>query len=139
KFLTHQGGCGGTRQDSEALCALIAGYIHNPNVAGATVLSLGCQNAQVATLQEKLHQINPNFSKPVIILEQQKEGTEQALLTKAIQKTFLALTEADQLIREPAPLSKLTVGLECGGSDGFSGISANPAIGHASDLIVALG
>ncbi len=139
KFLTHQGGCGGTRQDSEALCALIAGYINNPNVAGATVLSLGCQNAQPSILKEKLHQINPHLSKPVIMLEQQKEGTEQALLTKAIQNTFLALTEADQLKREAAPLSKLTVGLECGGSDGFSGISANPAVGHASDLIVALG
>lgn len=139
KFLTHHGGCGGTRQDSEALCALIAGYIANPNVAGATILSLGCQNAQVSILQEKLHDINPQLSKPVIILEQQKEGTEQTLLTKAIQKTFLALTRADQLKREPAPLSKLTVGLECGGSDGFSGISANPAIGHASDLVVALG
>src|SRR5690606_17728359 len=50
KFLTHEGGCGGIRQDSEALCALIAGYINNPNVAGATVLSLGCQNAQPAIL-----------------------------------------------------------------------------------------
>lgn len=139
KFLTHHGGCGGTRVDSEALCALIAGYINSPNVAGATVLSLGCQNAQVAILMEKLNQINPGFDKPLIVLEQQQEGTEQVLLTKAIQKTFLALIEANKLKREPAPLSKLTIGLECGGSDGFSGISANPAVGHVSDLIVALG
>lgn len=139
KFLTHHGGCGGTRQDSEALCALIAGYINNPNVAGATVLSLGCQNAQPAILKDKLNQINPHLAKPVIILEQQKEGTEHALLTQAIQKTFLALADADQLKRAPAALSKLTIGLECGGSDGFSGISANPAVGHVSDLIVALG
>src|SRR6187551_2329465 len=54
KFLTHQGGCGGTRQDSQTLCKLIGGYIHNPNVAGATVLSLGCQNAEIKTLQERL-------------------------------------------------------------------------------------
>ena len=46
RFLTHEGGCGGTRQDAQALCGLLAGYIHHPNVAGATVLSLGCQNAQ---------------------------------------------------------------------------------------------
>jgi altronate hydrolase len=45
KFLTHTGGCGGTRQDAQALCGLLAGYITHPNVAGATVLSLGCQNA----------------------------------------------------------------------------------------------
>ena len=139
KFLTHEGGCGGTRQDSEALCALLAGYINNPNVAGATVLSLGCQNAQVDILTGKLKTINPSFSKPLIILEQQKEGTEQELLANAIRQTFLALIEVDKQERKPAPLSKLVVGLECGGSDGFSGISANPAIGHTSDLVAALG
>jgi altronate hydrolase len=139
KFLTHEGGCGGTRQDSEALCALIAGYIKNPNVAGATILSLGCQNAQVSVLQEKLKGLNFSNEKPLIILEQQKEGTEQELIVKGIQQTFLGLIEADKQERKPAPLSKLVVGLECGGSDGFSGISANPAIGHTSDLVVALG
>jgi altronate hydrolase len=139
KFLTHEGGCGGIRKDSEALCALLAGYIHNPNVAGATVLSLGCQHAQTEILLSKLRAFNPNPSKPLIILEQQKEGTEQQLLTLAIQKTFSGLIEANNLERQPAPLSKLVVGLECGGSDGFSGISANPAIGHTSDLLAALG
>lgn len=139
KFLTHQGGCGGTRQDSEALCALLAGYINNPNVAGATVLSLGCQNAQVDILREKLNKHNPNFAKPLIVLEQQREGTETELLARAIRETFLALVEVNKQTRKPAPLSKLVVGLECGGSDGFSGISANPAIGHASDLVAALG
>lgn len=139
KFLTHEGGCGGTRQDAEALCALLSGYINNPNVAGATVLSLGCQHAQVNILREKLKQHNPDYSKPLIILEQQKEGTETELLARAIRETFLALAEVNQQSRKPAPLSKLVVGLECGGSDGFSGISANPAIGHTSDLIAALG
>jgi altronate hydrolase len=139
KFLTHEGGCGGTRQDAEALCALLAGYVNNPNVAGATILSLGCQHAQVNILQEKLGVFNPNFSKPLYIFEQQKEGTEQELLAKAIRQTFLGLIEANKQERKPAPLSKLVVGLECGGSDGFSGISANPAIGHTSDLIAALG
>lgn len=139
KFLTHQGGCGGIRQDSDMLCALLAGYINNPNVAGATVLSLGCQNAQPAILKEKLDVINPNLDKPIILLEQQKEGTESNLLSQAIKQSFLAMAEADQQERQDAPLSKLTIGLECGGSDGFSGISANPAVGHVSDLIVALG
>ncbi|MHA6249333.1 UxaA family hydrolase [Pontibacter sp. CAU 1760] len=139
KFLTHEGGCGGIRQDSDALCALLAGYIHNPNVAGATVLSLGCQNAQAGILEERLKALDPMLRKPVIVLEQQKEGTEHELLSKAMKQTFLALVEADKQQRQPAPLSKLVIGLECGGSDGFSGISANPAVGHASDLIVALG
>ncbi len=56
-----------------------------------------------------------------------------------MKQTFAGLVEANRLTRQPAPLSKLVVGLECGGSDGFSGLSANPAIGHTSDLLVALG
>ncbi|WP_425635808.1 UxaA family hydrolase [Algoriphagus yeomjeoni] len=139
KFLNHQTGCGGTRTDSQALCALIAGYINNPNVAGATILSLGCQNAQSSFMEEKLRLINPDFKKPLIILEQQVEGTEQQMLTRAIKETFIGMADANTQTRQPAPLSKLVVGLECGGSDGFSGISANPAVGYAADLVVALG
>ncbi|WP_234568025.1 UxaA family hydrolase [Rhodohalobacter sp. 614A] len=139
KFLTHEGGCGGIRQDSEALCALLAGYIYHPNVAGATVLSLGCQNAQIEMLTDKIHNLTSDLQKPLHIFEQQQSGTEYEMLTSAIRKTFLGLVEANKNERKPAPLSKLTVGMECGGSDGFSGISANPSIGHAGDLITALG
>ena len=139
KFLTHDGGCGGTRQDAQALCGLLAGYITHSNVAGATVLSLGCQNAQVQMLQEEIQKRDSNFSKPLFILEQQKMGTETALMSQAIRQTFVGLVQANERGRMPAPLSKLCIGLECGGSDGFSGISANPAIGYTSDLLVALG
>ncbi|MGN6352851.1 MAG: UxaA family hydrolase [Parafilimonas sp.] len=139
KFLTHTMGCGGTRDDARALCGLLAGYITHPNVAGATVLSLGCQNAQVATLKEEIEKRDANFSKPLILLEQQKVGNEKKLLEEAIKKTFEGLVLANELERKPAPLSKLCIGLECGGSDGFSGISANPAIGYTSDILVALG
>jgi altronate hydrolase len=139
RFLVHEGGCGGTRQDSKALCGLLAGYIHHPNVAGATVLSLGCQNAQPSILLEELRQRDPDLRKPVLMFEQQKSGLESDMLSEAIRATFAGLVEANRLTRKPAPLSKLTVGLECGGSDGFSGISANPAIGHVSDLMAALG
>ncbi|MDF2158008.1 altronate dehydratase family protein [Algoriphagus sp. CAU 1675] len=139
RFLTHQGGCGGTRQDAESLCALLAGYIHHPNVAGATVLSLGCQNAQVDILKEKLNLLEVNNNKPLIICEQQQEGTTDQLIQKAIRETFEGLVEANKIKREPAPLSKLVIGLECGGSDGFSGISANPTLGRVSDLVVASG
>lgn len=139
KFLTHDGGCGGIRQDAQALCGLLAGYITHPNVAGATVLSLGCQNAQMSMLVEEINKRQPHFDRPIHYLEQQKIGTETDLIAKAIQLTFQGLVEANKITREPAPLSKLTIGLECGGSDGFSGISANPAIGYTSDLLVALG
>jgi altronate hydrolase len=139
RFLVHEGGCGGTRQDSKALCGLLAGYIHHPNVAGATVLSLGCQNAQPAILMDALRQRDPDLHKPVLMFEQQQSGLESAMLSEAIRATFQGLVEANRLTRKPAPLSKLTVALKCGGSDGFSGISANPALGHVSDMLAALG
>lgn len=139
KFLSHELGCGGTRQDAQALCGLLAGYVTHPNVAGATVLSLGCQNAQVAMLEEEIARRSPNFDKPLYILEQQKIGEINKLIAQAIKKTFAGLMVANQLERKPAPINKIVIGLECGGSDGFSGISANPAIGYTSDLLVALG
>jgi altronate hydrolase len=138
KFLLHTGGCGGTREDSNNLCGLIAGYMNHPNVAGATVLSLGCQHAQIPTLREQIRARNSHFEKPLVILEQQQVGSESAMLSEAIRGTFLRLVEANKLARTPAPLSKLCIGLKCGGSDGFSGISANPAIGHTADLVAAL-
>jgi altronate hydrolase len=139
KFLSHEGGCGGTRQDARSLCGLLAGYITHPNVAGATILSLGCQNAQVSILKEEIKKRSPHMDKPLHILEQQKIGKENILIAAAVKKTFAGLAWADQCRREPAPISKLCIGLECGGSDGFSGISANPAIGYTSDLLVGLG
>jgi altronate hydrolase len=139
KFLLHEAGCGGTHEDARNLCGLLAGYIHHPNVAGATVLSLGCQHAQVSMLLEEIHRRDPDSKKRVLIYEQQKSPSEAAMMSKAIRETFLAMVEADEITRQPAPLSKLTLGLQCGGSDGFSGLSANPAIGHVSDIIAALG
>ncbi len=139
KFLTHTGGCGGTRQDAQALCGLLAGYITHANVAGATVLSLGCQNAQVQMLQDEIQKRDAAFSKPLYVLEQQNIGSETELISSAIKQTFAGLVQANSIQRQPAPLTKLCIGLECGGSDGFSGISANPAIGFTSDLLVALG
>ncbi|WP_419699318.1 UxaA family hydrolase [Mucilaginibacter sp. NFX135] len=139
KFLNHSMGCGGTKDDSDALCGLIAGYITHPNVAGATVLSLGCQHAQVSILQAEIAKRDPNFSKPMVVLEQQKVGTESELLKQALKQTFAGLVQANQNQRQPAPLSKLCIGMECGGSDGFSGISANPALGYVSDLLVTMG
>jgi altronate hydrolase len=139
RFLPHQGGCGGTRQDSQALCGLLAGYIHHPNVAGATVLSLGCQHAQSSILMEELRARDPKLRKQVIIVDQQSAGTESNLMNIALDKTFAALAEANRAERAPTPLSALTVALQCGGSDGFSGISANPTVGYVSDLVVGAG
>lgn len=139
KFLNHQGGCGGTRQDAAVLSKLLAAYADHPNVGGVTVVSLGCQNLQVQDFMNDVNQHNPNFNKPLYIFEQQQSQSEEQLIAGAIRKTFEGLIEINKSERKPASLDKLTLGVKCGGSDGFSGISANPAVGYCSDLLVALG
>ena len=139
KFLNHQGGCGGTRQDSASLSSLLASYANHPNVGGVTVLSLGCQNLQTQHFLDDVKKHNPNFDKPLLVFEQQQSDSEEQLITDAIKKTFEGLVELNKQERSSAPLSEMCVGVKCGGSDGFSGVSANPAVGYASDLMVALG
>ncbi len=139
KFLNHQGGCGGTRQDAATLSALLASYANHPNVGGITVLSLGCQHLQVQQLVNDIRGQNPLFDKPLYIFEQQESESEEQLIAHSIKQTFEGLIQINQKQRQPAPLSKLTIGVKCGGSDGFSGVSANPAVGYAADLLVALG
>lgn len=138
KFLNHDGGCGGIRQDSEILGKLLAAYANHPNVGGITVLSLGCQHLQTKDFLASLKELNPDFDKPLYVFEQQESESEPQLISAAIRQTFEGLQEINKQQRQPAPLSKLTVGVKCGGSDGFSGISANPAVGHCADLLVAL-
>ncbi len=139
RFITHQGGCGGIRQDAEALGRLFAGYVNNPNVAGATVLSLGCQNLQVQVFMDALHTLAPDNKKPIVVYEQQKSGTIDAMLTGVIKDSYEGIKKANEIERKPASITKLNIGLECGGSDGFSGISANPVLGEVSDIMAAVG
>lgn len=139
KFLAHSMGCGSDRGDSDSLCRLLAGYATHPNVAGVTVLSLGCQHAQVSILKEEIQTRNPRFSRALQVFEQQSYSSEEAMLEDAMRQIVSGMAQANQQVRMPAPITKLAVGMECGGSDGFSGISANPAIGHVTDVLTALG
>jgi len=139
KFLNHQGGCGGTRQDSATLSALLASYANHPNVAGITLLSLGCQHLQVQDFINDVKTQNPSFDKPLLVFEQQQTVSEEQLIADAIKQTFAGLIEINKLHRTPTALGELVLGVKCGGSDGFSGVSANPAVGYTSDLLVALG
>jgi altronate hydrolase len=139
KFLNHQGGCGGTRQDAATLSTLLAAYANHPNVGGITLLSLGCQHLQVQDFLNDTKKLNPSFDKPLFIFQQQESESEEQLISDAIKKTFEGLIEINKTERTPARLSDLCVGVKCGGSDGFSGVSANPAVGYASDLLAALG
>ncbi len=139
KFLNHQGGCGGIRQDAAVLSKLLAAYADHPNVCGVTVLSLGCQNLQMNDFLSDLKERNPDFDKPLYLFEQQQSQSEEQFIAEAIRRTFEGLIVVNSQTRKPAPLSKLSIGVKCGGSDGFSGISANPAVGYCADLLVAMG
>ena len=139
RFLNHEGGCGGIRQDSAVLGKLLAAYANHPNVGGITILSLGCQHLQTPELLDGIKNLNPGFDKPVYIFEQQQSQSEEQLIQDAIRKTFEGLSRINQFERRPASLDKLCIGVKCGGSDGFSGITANPAVGYCADLLVTLG
>jgi altronate hydrolase len=139
KFLTHEMGCGGTNQDCQALAEVFAGFCINPNVAGITVLSLGCQKTQMEDVEAEIRKRNPHFDKPILYYNQQTYGTEHALMSAAVRDTFKGLIDINKIKRQPSPIAKINLGLKCGGSDGFSGISANPALGHVSDILVTLG
>ncbi len=139
RIITHNGGCGGTRADARSLCRILSSYADHPNVAGITVFSLGCQNAQIAMFKDALAKQNPDFAKPVLIYEQQQWDSEEKMMKAVLQDTLSHLKEANKAVRQPVPLSHLKIGVKCGGSDGFSGISANPAMGYVSDMVVAVG
>ena len=139
RFLTHEGGCGGIRQDSAVLGKLLAAYANHPNVGGITILSLGCQHLQSPELLDDIKKTSPGFNKPIYLFEQQQSQSEEQLIQEAIRKTFEGLVQINELQRKSASLDKLCIGVKCGGSDGFSGITANPAVGYCADLLVALG
>jgi altronate hydrolase len=96
KFLNHEGGCGGTRQDSNTLSKLLAAYADHPNVGGITVLSLGCQHLQVDMLINDIRERNPSFDKPLYVFEQQRAVSEELMIAEAIQKTFNGLIEINK-------------------------------------------
>ncbi|MBT8333401.1 MAG: UxaA family hydrolase, partial [Deltaproteobacteria bacterium] len=110
-----------------------------PNVAGATVISLGCQKAEMSQLKKAIEQRDPGCSKPILYFDRQSWNGPADMIEVIIQQTLIGLQEANKIVREPVPLSELVIGVECGGSDGFSGISANPVIGKTVDHLIASG
>jgi len=144
--LTHKGGCAFEYQgpDHEQLNRVLAGYARHPNICGYLVLGLGCETAQGDYLldSQELVQLGGGpavqpRSQPLINIQQ--AGGVRKTVELALSALPELLQEADRIRREPISLSELIVATECGGSDGYSGITANPAIGHASDLMVRYG
>lgn len=136
--VVHGTGCGMSSQNEgyRALYRTIAGYAQNPNFGGILLVGLGCEVMQVPDLvgQGRMR-ADGNFRYMTI---QQTGGTRRTI-EKGLGILREMAEQANTAVRSRAPASRLTVALQCGGSDGYSGITANPALGHASDLLVRHG
>lgn len=129
----HPYGCSQMGDDQENTRNILADLARHPNVGGVLVLGLGCENSGVAEIQKRLGQWDESRVK-FLICQQVEDEMEAAM---ALMRDLAETMRNDQ--RVPCPASKLVVGLKCGGSDGFSGITANPVIGGFSDLLIAQG
>lgn len=136
--LTHGTGCGmgSTGEAIDLLRRTLRGYANHPNFAGIVILGLGCEVNQIAPLAESL---SPRADGLLVSLTIQDAGGTREAVARGIAAVEAMLPAADAARRTPVAVSHLAVGLQCGGSDGYSGISANPALGAAVDLLVAHG
>ncbi|MDB5814376.1 MAG: galactonate dehydratase [Rhodocyclales bacterium] len=136
--LVHQTGCGmnGAGEGMQALRRTLTGYAIHPNTAAALFVGLGCEVNQVAPMVEQLGSMQPGMLQSLNI--QDLGGTSNAI-SRGIELVQAMLPAVNEFRREPVPVSALIIGLNCGGSDGYSGITANPALGGAVDLLVANG
>ena len=136
--LTHGGGCGmaASGLEMDVLRRTLAGYTRHPNMAAVVVLGLGCETNQISGL---MHAEGLKEGPKLIPMAIQEEGGVAKTVGRAVSFLKELLPEANNVKREPIPASELILALQCGGSDGYSGISANPALGAAVDLLVRHG
>ncbi len=136
--ITHGGGCGmsGSGAGIELLRRTLRGYADHANFAGVLVVGLGCEVNQVGAIAEGLNDTEPGR---VVTMTIQEAGGTRAAIEQGRRLVVEMLRRAGEARRTTVPASRLVVGLQCGGSDGYSGISANPALGAAVDLLVAHG
>ncbi len=136
--IVHGTGCGMSGKDEgyATLFRTLAGYAQHPNFAGILLIGLGCEVMQVADLVGG-RPIRPDGALRYMTI--QNEGGTRRTIDRGLAEIKGIAELANQVTREPAPISEITVGMQCGGSDGYSGITANPALGYASDLLVRHG
>ena len=130
---THPYGCSQMGGDQENTRRILADLIVHPNAGGVLVLGLGCENSNIAVLKPYIGEYDPERVRFVVA---QGEEDEVAACMKQIEE-LVEIVSKDE--RTECPASKLKIGLKCGGSDGLSGITANPVVGRFSDLLVADG
>jgi altronate hydrolase len=135
---THGSGCGmaGSGEGFELLRRTIWGHAVHPNVGGVLLLGLGCEVVQLPKLMEQYGTGESDLFRTLTI---QGSGGTAATVEKALAIIQEMAPKVNAQVREPVSVSHLTLGMQCGGSDGYSGITANPALGFASDLLVAAG
>ncbi|HSK41568.1 MAG TPA: altronate dehydratase family protein [Arenibaculum sp.] len=136
--LTHGTGCGmaGGGEGYDILQRTLGGYAKHPNFPGVLMIGLGCEGNQIDVLLDACGIVpGPMFQ----VMKIQDSGGTRRSMAEGVERVGAMMAEADKLGRESVPASGLTVGLQCGGSDGWSGITANPALGAASDLLVRHG
>jgi len=136
--IVHGGGCGLSAKDEgyAALFRIISGYAQHPNFAGILLIGLGCEVMQISDLVDR-RPIRPDGELRYMTI--QNEGGTQRTIQRGLAELSEILAIANTSRRESAPVGKITLGMQCGGSDGYSGITANPALGYASDLLVRHG
>jgi altronate hydrolase len=136
--LTHGTGCG-MADDGEGIAVLrrtLAGYAEHPNFAGFLMLGLGCEVNQIRGVSEGWR-LDP--SRPVATMTIQEQGGTLATVRAGVEALKAMLPQAGGVTRQTVPVSELVLGLNCGGSDAYSGITANPALGAAVDILVRHG
>ena len=129
----HPFGCSQLGDDKATTERILAGLVRHPNAAGVLVVGLGCENSNIGELKKLLGDDSPARVKFLNCQDVEDELEEGLRLLGELKKY------AARFVREPIPVSELRVGLKCGGSDGFSGITANPLVGRFSDALIAAG
>lgn len=141
--LTHKGGCGMQYggEDHRQLNRVLSGFAKHPNIGGYLLIGLGCETAALPYLVENsgLVQIGDMGRKLPPVLSMQECGGTTKTVEAAHRQIMRMLPGINDVRREPISASEIVLGLNCGGSDGYSGITANPALGVASDLLAAAG
>lgn len=144
--LVHKGGCAMAHDgpDHRQLSRTMAGFARHPNIAAYLIVGLGCETAQASFLADQFGLVQLDLpgqqpAEPPPIMNIQDVGGVRKTVARGVAALKEMLPDVDRVQREPIPVSEITLALECGGSDGASGITANPALGHASDLLVAHG
>jgi altronate hydrolase len=139
--LPHNKGCGcSDGSNLELMLRTLSNYADHPNVGAVLFMDLGCEKTNLSLVGRYLRERGGLASrKPVEWLGIQDVGGTQAAIQRGLALVGAMLGEADRATRSPVSVEHLTLGVKCGGSDGFSGLSANPALGHAADLLVRSG